>query len=58
MGRRFTVAFVGNKSDHLATGYNYNTVHIGGGLALFPNLGQVIAQFNNERRTITRCRLS
>ena len=47
MGRRFTVAFVGNKSDHLATGYNYNTVHIGGAPALFPNLGQVIAQFNN-----------
>ena len=46
-GTTFTVAFVGNKSDHLATGYNYNTVHIGGAPALFPNLGQVIAQFNN-----------
>jgi len=47
VGTTFTVAFVGNKSDHLATGYNYNTVHIGGAPALFPNLGQVIAQFNN-----------
>jgi Carboxypeptidase regulatory-like domain len=46
-GTTFTVAFVGNKSDHLATGYNYNTVHLGGAPALFPNLGQVIAQFNN-----------
>jgi hypothetical protein len=43
----FTVAYVGNKSDHLATGYNYNTVHLGGAPELFPNLGQVIAQFNN-----------
>ena len=43
----FTVAFVGNKSDHLATGYNYNTVRIGGAPAVFPNVGQVIAQFNN-----------
>ncbi len=43
----FTLAFVGNKSDHLATGYNYNTVHMGGAPVLFPNLGQVIAQFNN-----------
>ena len=43
----FTVAFVGNKSDHLATGYNYNTVHLGGAPSMFPNLGQVIAQFNN-----------
>ena len=47
VGTTFTVAYVGNKSDHLATGYNYNTVHIGGAPALFPNLGQVIAQFNN-----------
>jgi len=46
-GTTFTIAFVGNKSDHLATGYNYNTIHLGGAPALFPNLGQVIAQFNN-----------
>jgi len=46
-GTVFTVAFVGNKSDHLATGYNYNSVHLGGAPAPFPNLGQVIAQFNN-----------
>ncbi len=46
-GTTFSVAFVGNKSDHLATGYNYNTVHIGGAPAVFPNIGQVIAQFNN-----------
>jgi hypothetical protein len=46
-GTVFTVAYVGNKSDHLATGYNYNTVQLGGGPALFPSLGQVIAQFNN-----------
>jgi hypothetical protein len=42
-----SVAYVGNKTDHLATGYNYNTVTMGNGPALFPNLGQVIAQFNN-----------
>jgi hypothetical protein len=44
-----TVAYVGNKSDHLATGYNYNTVKMGTppGPVLFPNLGQVIAEFNN-----------
>ncbi len=43
----FSVAYVGNKSDHLATGYNYNTVTLGKGPVLFPNLGQVIAEFNN-----------
>jgi hypothetical protein len=42
-----TVAYVGNKSDHLATGYNYNTVTLGNGPVKFPNLGQVIAEFNN-----------
>lgn len=46
-GTTFTVAYVGNKSDHLATGYNYNTVRLGGAPKLFGNLGQVVAQFNN-----------
>lgn len=46
-GTVLSIAFVGNKSDHLATGYNYNTVHMGGGAELFPGVGQVIAQFNN-----------
>jgi len=46
-GTVFTIAYVGNKSDHLATGYNYNTVHLGGAPAKFPNVGQIIAQFNN-----------
>ncbi len=46
-GTVLSVAFVGNKSDHLATGYNYNTVTLGNGPVLFPNIGQVIAQFNN-----------
>ena len=43
----FSVAYVGNKAQHLATGYNYNTVTLSGGPQLFPNLGQVVAQFNN-----------
>lgn len=43
----FTMAFVGTKGDHLATGYNYNTHTLSGGPQLFPNLGQVVAQFNN-----------
>ena len=43
----FSLAYVGNKSDHLATGYNYNTTTLSGGPQLFPNLGQVVAQFNN-----------
>ncbi|HVJ09207.1 MAG TPA: TonB-dependent receptor [Acidisarcina sp.] len=42
-----TVAYVGNKADHLATGYNYNTMTLAGGAQLFPKLGQVVAQFNN-----------
>ena len=43
----FSIAYVGNKADHLATGYNYNTVTLDGGPQLFPNLGQIVAQFNN-----------
>jgi hypothetical protein len=42
-----SLAYVGNKSDHLATGYNYNTTTLSGGPQLFPKLGQVVAQFNN-----------
>ena len=42
-----SIAYVGNKSQHLATGYNYNTTTLSGGPQLFPNLGQVVAQFNN-----------
>jgi hypothetical protein len=43
----FSLAYVGNKADHLATGYNYNTTTLTGGPELFPKLGQVVAQFNN-----------
>lgn len=43
----FSIAYVGNKSDHLATGYNYNTTTLSGGPQLFPNLGQIVAEFNN-----------
>ena len=43
----FSIAYVGNKTQHLATGYNYNTTTLTGGPQLFPNLGQVVAQFNN-----------
>jgi hypothetical protein len=43
----FSIAYVGNKTEHLATGYNYNTTTIDGGPQLFPNLGQVVAEFNN-----------
>ena len=43
----FSIAYVGDKSQHLATGYNYNTTTLSGGPQLFPNLGQVVAQFNN-----------
>ena len=42
-----SIAYVGNKAQHLATGYNYNTTTLSGGPQLFPNLGQVVAQFNN-----------
>lgn len=49
LGRQtlFSLAYVGNKADHLATGYNYNTTTLSGGPQLFPNLGQVVAEFNN-----------
>lgn len=43
----FSIAYVGDKVQHLATGYNYNTTTLSGGPQLFPNLGQVVAQFNN-----------
>lgn len=43
----FSMAYVGNKADHLATGYNCNTTTLTGGPQLFPNLGQVVAEFNN-----------
>jgi hypothetical protein len=43
----FSIAYVGNKSDHLATGYNYNTIMLNGAPQLFPNLGQIVAEFNN-----------
>lgn len=43
----FSIAYVGNKADHLATGYNYNTTTLSGGPQLFPKLGQVVAEFNN-----------
>jgi Carboxypeptidase regulatory-like domain len=43
----FSIAYVGNKTDHLATGYNYNTIKLDGTPQLFPNLGQVVAEFNN-----------
>jgi hypothetical protein len=45
-----SVAFVGNKSDHLATGYNYNNKPLGAPASQpnsFPNLGQVVYNLNN-----------
>ncbi len=42
-----SLAYVGNRAVHLATGYNYNTVKLDGSAQLFPNLGQIVAQFNN-----------
>ena len=42
-----SIAYVGNKAQHLATGYNYNTTTLSGETQLFPDLGQVVAQFNN-----------
>ncbi|CAN5605628.1 hypothetical protein BH10ACI4_BH10ACI4_34810 [soil metagenome] len=46
----FSVAFVGNKSDHLATGYNYNNKPLGAPASQansFPRLGQVVYNINN-----------
>ena len=43
----FSIGYVGNKTDHLATGYNYNTIRLDGTPQLFPNLGQIVAEFNN-----------
>jgi hypothetical protein len=46
----FTVAYVGNKADHLATGYNYNNKPFGAPVSAptsFPNLGQVVYNINN-----------
>ena len=43
----FSLAYVGNRTVHLATGYNYNTVKLDGSPQLFPNLGQIVAEFNN-----------
>ncbi|WP_255550984.1 TonB-dependent receptor [Granulicella sp. dw_53] len=45
-----SVAFVGNKSDHLATGYNFNNKPLGAPASApnrFPNLGQVVYNQNN-----------
>jgi len=42
-----SIAYVGNKAQHLATGYNYNTTALNGGPQPLPNLGQVVAEFNN-----------
>ena len=42
-----SIAYVGNKTQHLATGYNYNTTTLDGGAQPFPNLGQIVAEFNN-----------
>lgn len=54
----FSIAYVGNKAQHLATGYNYNTVTLSGGPQLFPNLGQVVAQFNNGNSHYNSLQLS
>ncbi len=43
----FSLAYVGNRTVHLATGYNYNTLKLDGSPQLFPNLGQIVAEFNN-----------
>jgi len=46
----FTVAFVGNKADHLATGFNYNNKPLGAPESApnnFPNLGQVVYNLNS-----------
>lgn len=35
------IAYVGTKSDHLSTYYNYNLFHFGTGLQNFPNFGSI-----------------
>ena len=45
-----TVGYVGNKSTHLATGYNYNNKPLDAPASQpnsFPNLGQVVLRINN-----------
>lgn len=45
-----TVGYVGNKGDHLSTGYNYNTKPLGTPASqpnAFPNLGQVVLNQTN-----------
>ena len=45
-----TIGFVGNKSTHLATGYNYNNKPLGAPASQansFPTLGQVVLNINN-----------
>lgn len=49
-GGVFTVGYVGNKTTHLATGYNYNTKPLGASATApiaFPTLGQVVYNKNN-----------
>ena len=46
----FTIAYVGEKSTHLASGYNFNTKPLGAPANApnaFPNLGQVVYNINN-----------
>jgi hypothetical protein len=46
----FTLGYVGDKSDHLASGYNYNTKPLNAPSSApnaFPTLGQVVYNVNN-----------
>jgi hypothetical protein len=43
------IAYVGTKSDHLSTYYNYNIFQFGTGLQAFPNLGTI--NYNNYNGT-------